>query len=396
MNIGITLSLRSDYESMWINGIKLNVLNLSKTLQQIDNNNVWVLDTGTKVTDLKKVTWNTTEYPIYKWADKYKELDVLIMLGTSLPIELINSIKSELPNMKIIKYQCGNNYVIDMERVIFNTSPDAHPSWDSGHHQTWLIPQQEYQNKDYYQSIYRLNPEDVITVPFVWDPVHLDNEIKSFGKKKSDIDYTPGKRSEKKLSVMEPNMNVVKFSMIPLMMAESVYRKSGNDAFKQIYIGSGNSILKNAYYKRMLTHLDMPHAKPQSKVKFIGRYPVITFLSKETDIVIAHQWENPLNYAYLDAMYFGYPLIHNADFIKDSGYFYEGFKINEGADLLEHVLEHHDNNIEEYKQKNKDVLDRYLTTNKKVVATYKKLLDNLVKPGTHQLGDYDKKTNTLK
>jgi len=397
MKIGITLSLRSDFESMWINGIKLNVLNLLKTLQQIEGYEVYALDTGDIVTDLTKVTWDYTKYPILKFNKSAQDMDLIIMLGTSLPTSLIEKLKSNKPELKIVKYQCGNNYVIDMERVLFDTKDAGLPSWDQGHDETWMIPQQEYQNKDYYQLIYRQESEQLKVVPFVWDPEHMLRATAMLHKSGKKIPgYMQRDRKDKKLSVMEPNMNVVKYSLIPLMTAEKVYREFGEGAFKQMYIGSGQELLKNEYYKGILKHFDMVSHNPPL-VKYIARYPVILFLAEETDIVVSHQWENPLNYAYLDALYFNYPLIHNADFIKDAGYYYEGFSINEAASQLEYALSEHDNNIEAYREKNKSVLSRYLTTNPDVIDTYKKLIENVFEPGKHDLShDYDHQTNLYK
>jgi hypothetical protein len=397
MKIGITLSLRSDFESMWINGIKLNVLNLLKTLQQIEGYEVYALDTGDVVTDLTKVTWDYNKYPILKFNNSAHEMDLIIMLGTSLPTSLIQKLKNNKPSLKVVKYQCGNNYVIDMERVLFDTKDAGLPSWDQGHDETWMIPQQEYQNKDYYQLIYRQNSEQLKVVPFVWDPEHMMRTTVMLHKSGKKIPgYKRANRKDKKLSVMEPNMNVVKYSLIPLMAAEKVYREFGEGAFKQMYIGSGQGLLKNEYYKGMLKHFDMVNHNPPL-VKYIARYPVVLFLAEETDIVVSHQWENPLNYAYLDALYFNYPLVHNAEFIKDAGYYYEGFSINEAAAQLEYALSHHDNNIETYKEKNKKVLNRYLSTNKDVVDTYKKLIENVFEPGKHDLSyDYDHQTNLYK
>ena len=134
-----------------------------------------------------------------------------------------------------------------------------------------------------------------------------------------------------------------------------------------------------------------------NKLKYVGRYPVSTFLSYETDIVISHQWENPLNYAYLDALYYGYPLVHNAEMIKDAGYYYSDFNISDGVDQLKFALNEHDNNLDEYNKKNKSALSRYLSTNKKLVDTYRKLLYNLFEPGTHELSyKYNWKTNLYK
>lgn len=398
MKIGITIGLTKENESLWVNGIKLNALYLANTLMSIGGHDVWILDTGNKVDDLKKVVWNTEKFPTYKFNEKWKELDLLITLGTAIPESYSTAIRKNNPNAKIVKYQCGNNYVVDMERVLFG-DPDMEgvPSWDKGHDQTWMIPQQEYQNFDYFKSIYRHNDDDVKVVPFVWDPMFLNanNKLLQLAKKKFP-EYKPKNASEKRISVMEPNLNVVKYALIPILISEVFYRKFGHDSFKQIWIASGQKLLKNKYFKGMLNKMDIV-SNGEPKIKFVPRYPVTTFLAEETDVVLSHQWENPLNYSYLDALYFGYPLVHNADFIKDAGYYYDGFEIYEGANMLDLAINHHDNNLEEYKNKNQKVLDRYLSTNPEVVDTYRKLIENLWDPKKHKLSyKYNWKTNTYK
>jgi len=189
-------------------------------------------------------------------------------------------------------------------------------------------------------------------------------------------------------------MNVVKWSLIPILIGETFFRNKGKDSFKQFYVGSGKKLLESAYYKEMLSYLDITGS---GKIKFVGRYPVSIFLSSETDVVVSHQWENPLNYAYLDALYYGYPLVHNADFIKDVGYYYPDFNITEGYNQLDKAINEHDKNIDKYKVQTEKVLNRYLSTNADLVDTYKKLIENLFKPGTHDLSHkYDWKTNLYK
>lgn len=396
MKIGITIGLTEDNESLWINGIKLNALYLAKTLMCIPDYDVWILDTSDKVTDLTKVQWDTNIFKIFKFNDKLKELDLLITLGTSIPENWSKSFKAINPNGKIVKYQCGNNYVVDMERVLFGDPDDTGiPSWDIGHDQTWIIPQQEHHNKEYFQLIYRHNTEDVKVVPFVWDPIFIDRNseiLKALGKKWPE--YKPKAISEKKISVMEPNLNVVKYALIPIMMVEAFFRKFGEGSFKQLYIGSGNKLLKNKYFMGMIKNLDIV-IRTNPLIKFIPRYPVTTFLAEETDVVIAHQWGNPLNYSYLDAIHFGYPVVHNADFIKDAGYYYKDFSIYDGMEQLDLAINSHDANIEEYKIRNQMVLDRYISTNPEVVETYRKLIENLWEPNKHELSyEYNWKTNT--
>ena len=113
--------------------------------------------------------------------------------------------------------------------------------------------------------------------------------------------------------------------------------------------------------------------------------------------MISHQWDNPLNYLYLDAMHFGYPLIHNADMVQDGGYFYKDFNLKDGGNILKEVIENHDNRLNEYRLKNEPVLNRYKSDNQEIIEVYRKLLDNLFTPGKHKLShEYDWKTNAYK
>jgi hypothetical protein len=113
--------------------------------------------------------------------------------------------------------------------------------------------------------------------------------------------------------------------------------------------------------------------------------------------VLSHQWENPLNYAYLDAMYMDYPIVHNAEFIQDGGYFYPDFDIKKGEEVLNDVILNHDKNLEAYKEKNKPVLERYTSTSKELGKAYDLLIDNLFKdPAANEKLEYNWKTNAYK
>ena len=111
---------------------------------------------------------------------------------------------------------------------------------------------------------------------------------------------------------------------------------------------------------------------------FESRFNMPYFLDTYTDIVISHQWENPLNYAYLDALYLNYPLVHNANMIKESGYYYNEFDVKQGKKQLLKSLIEHDNNIEEYNERSQKTLDRFLPTNEQSIDTYDKLIKKLL------------------
>jgi len=396
MNIGITIGIQQEYESMWINGIKLNAILLANTLMQIGKHNVYLVDTSNKIDDLTKVSWDYNKFPVRSFKDAFTDTDLMITLGTSFPTETIERFKAQGPNRRLVKYMCGNSYVIEMERSIFKTGDDLGIApWDPGADQIWYVPQQGYQNDHYYKTIFRTN--EVFPVPFVWDPMFMVKELAMYKQANRKLPiYTPNiEQSKKRISVFEPNMNVVKYSMIPILAAEQVYRRGVE--FDKMYIASGKDLLKNSYFKSMITTLDIVKNNTSSpKLQFTSRYPVCHYLAETTEIVLSHQWENPLNYSYLDVMFMGYPLIHNADMIQDGGYYYPDFNIEKAADQLEWVLKNHDDNREEHAAKNKKVIERYTIKNEAMVDTYDKLIENLY-GGKHEMSrEYDWKTNLYK
>ncbi len=422
MKIGITLGLKKPNESMWINGIKLNAIFLMNALQKTGNK-VVLLDTSKTVSRSKsgklnddELVWDSKKFPVYDYRKTVQTCDVLILLGVAVGPEEVDKFRLTGPNKKVIKYACGNNYVIDMENMIHKEGEavdNMGVTFNQNIDEVWYVPQQGYQNQDYYSILHQLPKEKVFAVPFVWDPMFIDEIESSYGgmivdengnemQKTDNIPvYQPGKKVEDlELTTFEPNLNVVKFSMIPMLIAEQ-YLHKGGEPFKRLNIISAARLYKNSLWRKFIQKLNLTQktnneGKPLLAVQH--RFPIHYILSKMTDIVLSHQWENPLNYAYLDVMYLQFPLIHNADMIKDAGYFYPDFEAEKGAELLKWVIDNHDNNIDAYNEKNEEVLTRYTVYNEGLVETYKKLLENLY-AGENKHGlslDYDWKTNLYK
>jgi hypothetical protein len=100
-------------------------------------------------------------------------------------------------------------------------------------------------------------------------------------------------------------------------------------------------------------------------------------MANHADIVVSHQWGNPLNYLYFDLAWMGWPVIHNAHLCKDVGYFYSDFNLIEGSIILEEVINNHDNNSD-YLKNNRKAIEQFLPSNKESQDIYKNLIINLV------------------
>ena len=102
-------------------------------------------------------------------------------------------------------------------------------------------------------------------------------------------------------------------------------------------------------------------------------------LHNYTDIVVSHQWSNPLNYSYLDCFYLEYPLIHNAHMCKDAGYYYDSWNFDLAEEQLIQAMKFHDDNIEKYRYRCQKVLERFSPYNQTSIDIYDKLIDDLFK-----------------
>jgi len=367
LNIGITICLQEENESVWTNGIKQNAIFLARMFMNSKKNyNVYIVNTSeVKITN--QLSWDINKYKTVQLNDIKDSLDVIFPLGGSLSREITEYLRKR--GCKVVPYKCGNEYVISMENIIFGRA-DQKPDYTEVD-QVWHIPQMKNTNEHYWRLFYRA---ESITIPFVWNSMFLDehlNELKRQGKK---TQYLPSKNS-KRISIFEPNINVYKFAMYPLLILEDLYRERP-ELIKTIKVTNTQKI---RFYKEFIHLMNQLDIVKDGKTTFENRFPMPWFLSEHTDIVVAHQWENALNYAYLDAIYMGYPLVHNAHLCKDCGYYYEGFNVADGKEQLLYALTQHDNNLEEYEIKSKKVLERFNTDNMDVVEQYDILLENLLK-----------------
>lgn len=362
LNIGLTINLNKD-SGVWSNGIIQNVVYLYQSLKCSNNQyNVCITDCG-EYENLEDFKW-AKDLNLVKLKDVIQELDLLILIGSQVTDNDINNIHKN--NGKVVFYQCGSNYILNMEDVLFKEE-DNNFKYTKLTDEIWMIPQNEYINYHYLKVMHNTH---TVVVPFVWGSKFLDMEKENLPNK-AVYNRSVG---SKRISIFEPNINVVKFFMYPLLIAERL-NKINPTLIKTVFVTNTLRYTKNKKFSNLVTNLDISKSKIAT---FEKRYITPYFLAHHTDVVVSHQWGNPLNYAYLDALYLGYPLVHNADFCKEAGYYYEGFNIEEGANQLQKAIEEHDKYIDEYNYRSSTVLKRYKYDNPHTVVYYDKLIHNVM------------------
>ncbi|GJE39101.1 hypothetical protein KHHGKMAE_3180 [Methylobacterium persicinum] len=81
---------------------------------------------------------------------------------------------------------------------------------------------------------------------------------------------------------------------------------------------------------------------------FEDRFPIFDIMGSQADVIVSHQWENAQNYLYYEALYGGFPLIHNSTLIEGCGYRYEDFDPEDGGAALLQAFVQHDLDLETY------------------------------------------------
>jgi hypothetical protein len=256
-----------------------------------------------------------------------------------------------------------------MEAMLFNR-----PLWGTGlfvnreYDAVWALPQVATMSGGYFSTLRR---KPVQVVPFVWDPVVLEQCSAGFP---SQGTYTP-RSGPRRLSVMEPNLDVVKFCLYPALIADVAYR-ARRDAIELLQVTNAQGIATgSAEFIALMHHLDIVRER---KAVFLGTHATPDFLATNTDIVVSHQWDNPLNYFYLEVCWQGYPLVHNAALCADLGYYYEGHDIDAGAQRLLEAIDAHDDDSQGYRSRQRERIARFLPSHPEVTRTYSDLLLTVV------------------
>lgn len=367
LRIGITIGLHHPGETLWNNGIKQNAAFLSLALRNCPQVEHVVLVNTTAVPITGALPWNLDQFPTVGFDAAKDIVDIMIELGGQIDANQTDYLKKR--GARLVSYCCGSEYVLAMESMLFRK-----PLWgqhlfvNQRYDDIWMVPQVADLSRPYFEVLRRKTAR---VIPFVWSPVFIEERARAL----------PGggvyqsSPHPKRLSVMEPNLNVVKFCLYPVFIAELAYRQLPNDIDRIQVTNSEQLATQSPEFISLMNQLDIVRNR---KAVFVGRYETPSFLAEHTDIVISHQLGNPLNYFYLETCWQGYPLIHNASMCRDLGYYYEDNDVEEGARKLIGALASHDTGAVAYRQSQRNAISRFLPENREVISTYSMLLEALM------------------
>lgn len=364
ITLGITINFDIKFHA---NGLQQNIIFLKKLFNKIDKINPVYIYTG----ELPKVDFINQEDCIsYKnfCEENYQDFDLIILMGFWFDQKIIDKVKNH-KNIKIIFMQCGNQFIENSMRSVHKYDKvDYINNYLNGIDCIWFLPQHA-QNKTFMKIFYRV--EKVKEVPCIWDSIFIDKQLKELNDFDNNIDSY--RKNLKKIIILEPNLSIIKNCLLPIYVVESFERKFPGLLSSCNVIG-GKNIVESHYFIRLILQLDI-YSKRKNFLKATARYKFCEAVKFFGSVIISHQIENDLNYLYFDALYLNLPLIHNSQRLKDYGYFYPRNDIDEAVNNLRIVLDSHDENISEYKSRNKELID-YFSINNSI--NQKNYLDSLI------------------
>lgn len=116
----------------------------------------------------------------------------------------------------------------------------------------WTIPSFNH-SSSFAHIVWR---SDVHVAPYVWSPFFLQGTTSLLAKRRK---YTP--RENKTIAAFEPNLNVVKSSVIPMVIVEALHRRNTSLFHKAIITNTVGLVNKSDEFVRFAASLDITNAK---------------------------------------------------------------------------------------------------------------------------------------
>lgn len=364
INIGLTVSIGSENESFFENGIKQNIIILRDVLLKTGKvKNVYYVNIGSQK-DLSKSPWKQYEKWIIDMPTALNNVNLLISAGVFLDGKTVDLAKKK--NIKVVVHLMGNEYYVFNERSLFKNEDNSFISKVAGYDAVWISPHLYETNKDLWEV---LTETKAYVAPYIWSPEFLEQQAMTT--------YNPSGNVKKRISIMESNLTLVKTSIFPMIISEKLYNKYPDDIQNVMVVGSEHLAKKKSFVK-FAGSLNIYKA---GKMTFEKRYRTAFVLPKFTDIVLSHQRDCGLNYLYFDAAWYGYPLVHNSSYVKELGWYYGDFAGDDAVEQLHEVITNIDNSEEsrlEYMKKSREYISQYLPGHERNVQGYRDLLDKFL------------------
>lgn len=287
------------------------------------------------------------------------EAPLILEIGMTINNDQRDILKSK-KSSKLVLVRLGNTYYIDLETLIFKPNSEG-IVYCQGADRVWLSP--HYVQYMQYNEAINQCPGRI--APYVWEADFTSDAFSEGTEIKGGRD----------IYVMEPNINITKNSLIPLCIVAELFKKNPN-AYRRATILNSEHFKDMPYFLENLIRNLPGTSSNHDKVYFTGRYN-FDDVFKRPDVLLCFHHENGLNYLQNEALYKGVPLVHNSEYYKGVGHFYNEYEVQGGVEATEAALAEGFNL--DIRKKNRDFLYAFSIHNPKVQQGYAELIADVMK-----------------
>ncbi len=398
--------IKPDEKGMFNNGLNQNGYYLYRLLQKIDTVHPFLIGMPRDIPKENQVdgNWMTCfgepVIPLALFLTKYR-LDVLVC--ATYAIEPEDALPHKKNGTKFVSPVWGHKYIMNHEAVVFGMHKsqfdDVRNFADQGILRRnegiidalWISPHFTW-TKQYLAACYDMPLHKVYTAPYIWDPELVNDGVSQnpkFKEGKESPHFQKNSPHNKKIYTLEPNINIVKTSLVPFRILELLQKEDSNQ-FDHCYFYGSTRLNKNEHFIRLVNGsvFHNPVTKSTEKISFEGRTKM-THVIGEAKVQLAHHFDCGLNYTYLEAAYFHHPVVHNSEFMKEMGYYYKGAAVHDAAAQLSKALRHEDRqDLDEYNARCDATVYQYSIDNPANIEGYRTLIENLFTNERPVLPDY--------
>ncbi len=276
--------------------------------------------------------------------------------------------------VRVVSFICGNSLMQHMEDFVKGaTNPgfSAGIGMKANADELWIIPSLEY-SVEYFKIT--KNISHAIIVPHLWSNQFLADVCTKFDKKpESALFYNSYSHTKRKLTViiMEPNIGLVKNAWIPIIACEKI-NKMFPDLIENVFVFN--------YPKHSISHTMTDHLSLGKKLRKFERLSMSEIMlhfnkNESLTVFLSNQILTSLNYLYYEALYYGWPLVHNSTELDGCGYFYPEQDITKCAEAIMGAYNTHNLFPKSYIEKAHAFLDRCDPLNRDIKETFSQLID---------------------
>lgn len=366
LKVGISFYLDDGFNDIWANGAVQNVIFMYQLFQQMPSvDSVCLAFDGNRTEPAEGLMLDGVDLNFVPINQAVEEVDVLIEMGICITPSHAQIVRQR--GGKTVSMRMGNDFIMDMERFVFSLPPTRTfngTEFDA----VWTIPQYAENCRSYYSLMLRA---PFFVLPHLWSPFFVDKVIARLKEADIHFGYKPGP-APKRMAIFEPNISVTKTCYTSILLCEQAYRLRP-ELIKHVYACCTYDKRQHPSFHNFIGRTDMVRDGVLSVEK---RFQLPDFMARYTDIMVSHQWENALNYTYYEALYGGYPLVHNSTLLP-LGYYYPKFDALLGAQVLFDAIENHDKQQQVYQDKAQHFIETLSPFHQKNINAHEQALQAL-------------------